>query len=314
MHFPAPLPASLVPLAHRAAQIARKARAANTLRAYQSDWADFRSWCEARGLASLPAAAETVILYLTELSAHAKTSTLARRVATISQAHEAEGLEAPKVRLFLRALRRDKADQGNVERGKRAISGPELRAMLRAIPETPRGIRDRALLLVGYLGAFRRSELVSLDLEHIEVVNAGLIVHIRRSKTDPEGKGEKRGIPRNADEEVCAVRALQRWLETAGILQGPVFRSVTKSGAVWGERLSDRGVARAVKRYAAAAQLDPAELAGHSLRAGLATAAAVAGKSERAIMQQTGHKSVTTVRRYIRDGNLFRDNAADGLL
>jgi integrase len=262
----------------------------------------------------MPAAPETVMIYLTELSVQAKASTLARRVATISQAHEAAGMKGPDVRLFLRALRREKADQGSFEQGKRAISGPELRAMLRAIPETPLGVRDRALLLVGFLGAFRRSELVGLDVEHTEVTEAGLVVHIRRSKTDPEGKGEKRGIPRSTDGEVCPVQALKRWLETAGIRQGPLFRSVTKSGQVWNDRLSDRAVARAVKRYAAAAQLNPAEVAGHSLRAGLATAAAMAGKSERAIMQQTGHKSVTTVRRYIRDGNLFRENAADGLL
>lgn len=308
-------PASLVPLAFRAAEIARKARSANTRRAYVSDWADFRVWCDARVMASLPAEPETVILYLTELSARLKASTLARRVATISQAHQAAGLEWPSsIRLFLRALRREKAEQGSIERGKRAILGPELRVMLEAIPMTTLGLRDRALLLVGYLGAFRRSELVGLDVEHIEIVDSGLIVHLHRSKTDPEGKGEKRGIPRSADEGVCPVRVLTQWLEKALIQRGPVFRTVTRSGRIGGRRLSDRAVARAVKRYAAAALLDGSQLAGHSLRAGLATSAAMAGKSERAIMQQTGHKSVSMVRRYIRDGNLFRDNAAEGLL
>ena len=316
--FPALSSSDLVPLARRASEIAQKARATNTLRAYASDWDDFCSWCNAQSLASLPAEPETVILYLTELSSHVKASTLARRVATISQAHQLKGIESPaqrtSIRLFLRALRREKAGQGSVERRKRAILGPELRMMLRATPATLLGTRDRALLLTGYLGAFRRSELVGLDVEHIEVVDSGLIVHIQRSKTDPEGKGEKRGIPRSADEGVCPVRALARWLETGGISQGPVFRPVTRTGRVRAERLSDRAVARAVKRHAAAANLDPAQLAGHSLRSGLATAASMAGKSERAIMQQTGHKSVATVRRYIRDGNLFRDNAAEGIL
>lgn len=316
--FPALANSDLAPLALRASEIAKKGRAINTLRAYASDWDHFCSWCTVRSFESLPAEPETVILYLTELSDVAKASTLARRVATISQAHQLKGMESPaqraSIRLFLRALRREKADQGSVERRKRAILGPELRIMLQATPATLLGIRDRALLLVGYLGAFRRSELVGLDVEHIEVVDSGLIVHIQRSKTDPEGKGEKRGIPRSADEAVCPVGALAQWLESAGICQGPVFRPVTQVGRVKAERLSDRAVARAVKRYASSAGLDPAQFAGHSLRSGLATAASMAGKSERAIMQQTGHKSVSTVRRYIRDGNLFRDNAAEGLL
>jgi len=311
-------PQPLLSLAQRAAEISRKARAANTLRAYASDWADFSSWCAGRSLPSLPAETETIILYLTECSSRIKASTLARRVATISQAHQSQGMESlthrSAIRLFLRALRREKAEQGSFERRKRAILGHELRAMLLAIPPSILGIRDKALLLAGYLGAFRRSELVGLDVEDLEVVDFGLIVHLRRSKTDPEGHGEKKGIPKSTEEGVCPVRALLLWLNTAGIKHGPIFRPVTRSGQICAERLSDRAVARAVKRYAAAALLDPAQLAGHSLRSGLATAAALAGKSEWAIMQQTGHKSVTTVRRYIRDGNLFRDNAANDLI
>ncbi len=306
-------------LAHRAAEIAEKAQSANTRRAYRSDWADFSTWCAGKGLPFLPAEAGTVILYLTDLSSRAKASTLARRVATISQAHEAAGLESPSsrtaVRLFLRALRRDKAGQGITASGKRPILGPELCAMLGSVPPTLLGMRDRALLLLGYLGAFRRSELVALDVEHIEAVDKGLIVHLRRSKTDQEGKGQKKGIPKGKPEQrSCPVQALADWIEAAGLKQGPLFRPLDRGGKILPGRLSDRAVARAVKRYAKAAHLDPACLGGHSLRAGLATAAAIAGKSERAIMNQTGHRSVATARRYIRDGNLFRDNAAEDLL
>jgi len=309
----------LAGLAGRAAEIAQKAQSANTRRAYRADWADFAAWCGGKGLPALPAEAATIILYLTDLSSRAKSSTIARRVATISQAHEAAGWESPArrtvVRLFLKGLRRDKAGQGITAAGKRPILGPELRAMLGATPATMVGIRDRALLLLGYLGAFRRSELVGLDREHIERVEQGLIVHLRRSKTDQEGLGEKKGIPKGKPEEGnCPVQTLEDWLQASGIEQGPLFRPLDRRGRVLSGRLSSRAVSRAVKRYAAAAGLDPASLGGHSLRAGLATAAAIAGKSESSIMNQTGHKSVATVRRYIRDGNLFRENAAEGLL
>jgi len=315
----APAAGPLAPLIRRAEEIGRHARAANTLRAYAHDWAHFASWCSHMQLTALPAAPETVILYLTGLSATAKISTLARRVATISQAHQAAGLESPThrsaVRLFLRALRRDKAGQGSRSEPKRAILGAELACMVEAIPATLRGKRDRAVLLLGFLGAMRRSELVALDTDDIEFVETGLILHLRRSKTDPEGKGEKRGVPKGREGSgLCAVGALREWLAEAGVTAGPLFRAVGRQGVAGGSRLSDRAVARIVKRHASAAGIDAAEVAGHSLRSGLATTAAYAGKSERAIMNQTGHKSVQTVRQYIRTGSLFRENAAEGLL
>ncbi len=314
----APATGPLTTLMRRAEQIGSKARASNTLRAYAHDWAHFTGWCARMQSTAMPARPETVILYLTDLSSTAKMSTLARRVATISQAHQAAGLESPThrsaVRLFLRALRRDKAGQGSRSEPKRAILGTELARMVQAIPATPRGKRDRAVLLLGFLGALRRSELVALDTSDIEFMETGLVLHLRRSKTDPEGKGEKRGVPKARDSALCAVHAVREWLAAAGIAAGPLFRPLDRGSNVGPGRLSDRTVVRIVKRYAAAAGIDAAEVAGHSLRSGLATTAAYAGKSERAIMNQTGHKSVQTVRQYIRTGSLFRENAAEGLL
>ncbi len=301
------------PLLSRAEEIFAQARAPNTRRAYMADWGDFSSWCARHGFLPLPAQPGTVILYLTERSAAAKVATLTRRLAAISQAHQAAGLESPTwsaaVRLFMAGLRRE---QGSAPVSKRAILTRDLRAMLGAVPDTLAGLRDRSLLLAGYLGAFRRSELVALDAEDVEFTEQGMILRLRRSKTDPEGKGAKKGIPRGRP-GACAVSALQEWTRAAGICDGPLFRPVDRHGRVLPRRLSAEAVALVVKRYAHAAGLEPAEVAGHSLRAGLATSAAMAGKSERTIMRQTLHRSVTTLRRYIQEGSLFRDNAAEGI-
>jgi integrase len=174
-------------------------------------------------------------------------------------------------------------------------------------------IRDRALLLVGFASALRRAELVSLNVEDVTTGPDGLTITLRRSKTDQEGAGRPIGVPFGSSPATCPVRALAAWVAAAGITDGPLFRGVSRHGALLG-RLSGRGVARVVQRGAASVGLEVANFGGHSLRAGLATAAEKAGKSERAIMAQTGHRSVTMVRRYIRDANLFSDNAAAGLL
>ncbi len=189
----------------------------------------------------------------------------------------------------------------------------DVRAMVAALPETTAGARDRALLLLGFAGALRRSELVALDVADVDTTRAareGLVVTVRRSKTDQEGAGQVVGLPRGQHAETCPDRALAAWLELAGIAAGPIFRAVDKAGRVRRTRLSGYDVARIVKRAAERAGLDPARYAGHSLRAGLATSAAIAGAEERDIMRQTRHQSVTVARRYIRDGSLFRRNAA----
>jgi len=182
--------------------------------------------------------------------------------------------------------------------------------MVEGAPDRLLGLRDRALLLLGFSGAFRRSELVALDVEDLEFTGDGLVVTQRRGKTDQEGVGRKIGIPFGGNPDTCPVRAVRKWLDAAAVMSGPVFRSVNRHGHVQPGRLSDKAVAIVVKRHAPAAGLDPLRYAGHSLRAGLATAAAAAGASERSIMNQTGHRSVPMVRKYIRDGQLFRENAA----
>jgi integrase len=172
------------------------------------------------------------------------------------------------------------------------------------------GVRDRAMILLGFAGAFRRSELVGLNIEDCEFGKDGLTITLRRSKTDQDGEGRKIGIPYGSNPETCPVRTVQGWMEQATITIGPLFRSITRHGRLRPGRLSGIDVARVVKKLAVRAGLDAAKYAGHSLRTGHATTAAIAGASERSIMNQTGHRSVQMVRRYIRDGSLFRDNSA----
>ncbi len=298
-------------VAEKAREYVQQSKAANTARAYRSDWQQFQSWCEAHQLVALPAAAETVAMYITDLAESCRVSTIQRRMVSISQAHHAAGHETPikdaKVRAVWKGIRRAR---GTAQQGKAPTTTAEVKAMADRLPDTLMGIRDRAMLLLGFAGAFRRSELVSLDVADVAFTREGMVITLRRSKTDQEGAGYKKGIPFGSNFLTCPVRALQDWLRAAAISDGPLFRPVNRHGQLLTGRLSDRGVARMVKRTAAAAGLDPANYSGHSLRAGLATAAAMNGVSERAIMGQTGHRSVAMVRRYIRDANLFRENAA----
>lgn len=310
-HGPAPLPAA----ASQVQAYLRAARAANTIRAYRADWRDFAGWCTERGRSALPADPSTVALYLSDLSNRAKVSTLNRRLWALGQAHQLAGYEAPShsplIRELMAGIRRV---QGSAPAGKAPLLVEDLRRMLAVLPEGLLGIRDRAILLLGFAGAFRRSELVGLDVEDLALEVEGLVVHLRQSKTDPEGQGRKIGIPRgNSAAGTCAVEGVRQWLEKSGIESGALFRVMTRHGKVFDKRLSGEAVALVVKRYVDHLGYDPARFAGHSLRAGFATSAAARGKSERSIMLQTGHRSLTTVRRYIRDGNLFRDNAASGL-
>ena len=190
-----------------------------------------------------------------------------------------------------------------------AIALDDLRKMVAALPEGLAGSRDHALLLLGFAGAFRRSELVALNVEDLEKTEDGVVVHIRRSKTDQEAAGRHVGIPYGST-NLCPVTAPRHWLEAALISSDPVFRKVDRHGHVGAEHLSPSSVAAIVKRAAALAGLAPELFSGHSLRAGLATSAAANGATETVIMAQTGHRSTAMVRRYIRRGNLFRQNAA----
>ncbi len=301
----------LADVAEQAKDYARGAKAPNTRRAYAADWRDFVSWCAAHDLPSLPAAPEAVALYLTALAERCKVSTLQRRISAISQAHQAAQLEPPTrslaVRTVMAGIRRAK---GTAQAGKAAAVTDTIRMMVGTLPSSLLGLRDRALLLLGFAAALRRSELVGLDVGDVAFTREGLVITLRRSKTDQEGQGRTIGIPPGANAATCPVRALKAWLKAAGIEEGPLFRPITRHGRIAASRLSDKAVALVVKRTAQAAGLDSAMFAGHSLRAGLATSAAAAGVSERAIMAQTGHRSVAIARRYIREGSLFRENAA----
>ena len=306
------LPAELAPVVEQARHYAEQSRAENTRRAYRADWTHFNAWCNERGLMALPAEAGTIALYLSDLAATLRPSTLQRRITSIRVAHREQGLEAPSpssnelVRRVWRGIRRE---HGVAQDAKTPVLIRDLRAMVEQLPDRLIGLRDRALLLLGFAGGFRRSELVGLNVADLELVADGVVVTLRRSKTDQQGEGRKVGIP-FGHRGLCPVQAVESWLEAAQLDEGPLFRQVNRHGQVGRMRLSDRAVALVVKRSAERAGLDPANYAGHSLRAGLATAAAMAGASERAIMAQTGHRSERMVRRYIRDGELFRENAA----
>lgn len=312
---PAPLPASLEATAAQAREYVEASKAVNTRRAYRSDWRAFSAWCERHGRESLPASAETVALYLASAAESLKPATLQRRLASISQAHQVAGHETPTrsapVRTVWQGIVRT---HGVAPAQKSPLLVPALLALVGTCARDPQGVRDRALLLVGFGGAFRRSELVGLDVSDLAFGADGVTVTVRRSKTDQEGAGRLVGIPRGAQPESCPVRALRAWVQCAGLKEGALFRGVNRHGTVLPGRLTAQAVALVVKRRAAAAGLAPEQFAGHSLRAGLATSAAAAGASERSIMAQTGHRSERVARRYIRAGSLFRENAAAGLL
>jgi site-specific recombinase XerD len=260
--------AELVPvdLVEAARHFAAASKAPRTRKAYRAAWGAFVTWCEAQGLQALPAAPRTVAAFLAARAREGRrVSTLEQSLAAISQAHQAAGLPSPRsaaeVREVLRGIRRT---LGVAPLQKNPILVEDLRRMVATLPEDLLGVRDRAMLLVGFAGAFRRSELVGLDLADVVFTVEGLEVTLRRSKTDQEGQGRKLGIPYGSTAGVCPVRCLKRWLEAAGIVDGPLFRAVNGS-TVRTERLSDKAVARLVKRAAANAGLDPSRFSGHSL-------------------------------------------------
>jgi site-specific recombinase XerD len=289
-----------------------RAKAANTLRGYRADWRAFTGWCATHEQTALPCAVRTLGLYLADqAAAGVKTSTLKRRLSAISQAHQAAGHPSPThdaaVRAVWAGIRRT---HGTAPDRKAPLVTAQLRRAVAGLGDDLAGRRDRALLLLGFAGAFRRSELVALRVEDVAVVPEGLVVTLVRSKTDQEGAGRTVGIPYGPAPDVCPVRALTAWRSAAGISTGPLFRAVDRFGTVSPAALSDRSVARIVQRRAADVGLDPEKFGGHSLRAGLATSAAAAGVQERDIARQTGHKSMPVLRVYIREGELFRHNAA----
>lgn len=307
--------ADVVPLpAKQVRDYIRASKAENTLRGYSADWRDFYGWSEAHGLSPLPAAPETVAAYIAECAEHLKPGSIQRRLNAIAEAHKAAGLASPASAAIVRnTLKGIKQTIGTAPVQKAAVLTADIRAMVDATDSGLIGARDRALILLGFAGAFRRSELVNLNLADLDFSRDGLTVILRRSKTDQDGAGRKIGILYGANPETCPVRTMQAWIEQATIAEGPVFRSINRHGHLGPGRLSGIDVARIIKKLADRAGLDAAKYAGHSLRAGHATSAAIGGASELSIMAQTGHRSVQGVRRYIRNGNLFRENSAGKL-
>lgn len=296
----------------------QKSKADNTLRAYEADWTDFYDWCEQHKMNFLPAEPETIVNYINDLADHAKANTISRRLSAISENHKAAGYltENPcrdgLVRNALDAIKREK---GTFQRGKTPILIENLYDMIPYFDLSDLGgIRDKALLLTGFMGAFRRSELVEIDVEDLSFVQEGVLILLKKSKGDQEGQGEEIAIPYHTCPDFCAVVCLKNWIQNAGLIRGPVFRPLTKNRKIRDCRLSDQSVARIVKKYVAMAGLDSNAFAGHSLRRGFATSAAQHDIDERSIMQQTRHKSEKMVRRYIEQGNLFKNNALNKML
>lgn len=286
------------------------ARAENTKRSYGSDWADFSAWCAARGFDPLPARPTTVILYVTDLADRYKVSTITRRLSAISQAHRIAGHESPtrnaQVHEVMKGLKRQK---GTAREKRTAILVRDIQAIVNRLPDNLLGIRDRALLLVGFAGGFRRSELAALDVEDVEFTDDGLVVTVQRSKTDQEARGEKVGITYGSNLPTCPVRSLKAWIEASGITNGALFRSLDRHGRMHG-RLSAKAVTQIIKRRAKAAGLDPTRYAAHSLRSGMATQADLNGVSLTDIKRQGRWRDDKTVHGYMQRTHLFQSNAS----
>jgi site-specific recombinase XerD len=295
---------------------ARAEKASATRKAYRSDFDAFRAWCAGRSVASLPAEPGTVAAFLAaEASRGIKPSSIGRRVAAIRYAHKLAGHDEPPtnseiVEATVRGIRRT---LGAAQVHKAPATADRIVAMVTVAPRADlKGLRDRAPLLLGFAGAFRRSELVALDVADLEFCDGGMRVRIRRSKTDQEGAGATIAIVGGSI--ACPVKAVRAWLQASGITTGPLFRAVTKGGRISGARLSDRSVANVVKAGAGRVGLNARDFSGHSLRSGFLTSAALRGASIFKMMDVSRHKSMDTLRGYVRDADLFRDHAGAGLL
>ena len=303
-------------LAAQAAAFARAAKAPSTLRAYAADWRHFVAWCEVQGASPLPATPETVAFYLTALAATHRPATITRRLTAITKAHQVKGLLSPAtvselaVGETLKGIRRT---LGLAQKSKAPLLTADLLQVLAHVPPGLAGLRDRALLLVGYAGAFRRSELAALQLEDVAWVEEGSILTLRRSKTDQQGQGRQVALPLGAHAQTCPVRALRSWIEQAQLTEGRLFRAVDRHGRLRPGWLHPDAVGEIVKRALGRAGFEAGKYGGHSLRAGFATQAAKNGATAFDIMRQTGHRSVQTVSRYVREAQIFRDAPAGKL-
>jgi len=293
----------------------QSSKASNTVRAYKSDFKDFGLFCVQNGFKNLPSDPKIVSLYLTHLSTkEVKLSTIKRRLVSIGVIHKMKGhyldTKHPVIVENLMGIKRRK---GTVQKGKKPILINELRKILNVIDqedcEDIKKLRDKSIILIGFSGGFRRNEIVSLDYEDLDFVYEGLKITVKRSKTDQFGEGSIKALPYFEESLYCPVTVLKRWLNISKITKGPIFRRFLKGSRLTNYRLTDQTVALIIKDYLNKAGIDSKNYSGHSLRSGFATSAAESGAEERSIMAMTGHKSTEMVRRYIKEANLFKNNA-----
>jgi len=294
-------------LKEQRARLLSSGLAERTIEAYQEDWDDFLGWCRAAGRVPLPATAETLELYIVDRAASCKIWTLRRRLSGITAAHKGAGygLEKSGALAVIRSLRRERGDDAEP---REALGLDQLHAMLAAMPDTARGRRDRAIVLLGLATGCRRSELAGLDVGDLRFVEKGVAVRIRKSKTDQEGEGRLVGVFASG-RPTCPVAAVRAWLEVRGRWGGALFCQLGgRGGAVLRLRLSGQSIAAAVKHAARLAGLDPARLSGHSLRAGCVTAAIESGATVPQVMARTGHRQVQTLAKYYRPASVWTEN------
>ena len=293
----------------------KSSKAINTIRAYKSDFKDFGAFCAKHNFKALPTEPKIIALYLTYLSGKdAKMSTLRRRLVSIGVMHKLKGhyLDA-KHPVIIENLMGIKRTKGSIQRGKKPILINHLKAIINVINEEKieeiKKIRDKTIILVGFGGGFRRSELTSIDHEDLEFVTEGVKITIKRSKTDQFGEGMTKGLPYFVNETYCPVSHLKKWIKISNIKNGPIFRRFAKGCSLTSNRLTDQSVVLLIKRYLELAGIENKNYSGHSLRSGFATVSAESGADERSIMAMTGHKTTQMVRRYIKEANLFKNNA-----
>ena len=293
----------------------QSSKATNTVRAYKSDFKDFGLFCAQNGFKALPSEPKIVSLYLTYLSTKDnKMSTLKRRLVSIGVIHKLKGhyldTKHPSIIENIMGIKRRK---GSIQKGKKPILINDLKLIIDVIDqeqnEDIKKLRDRSIILIGFSGGFRRNEIVALDYEDLDFVSEGLKIDIKRSKTDQFGEGSKKALPYFDNSQYCPVVSLQKWIKISKINSGSLFRRFSKGSKLSENRLTDQTVALLIKAYLQLAGIDSKNYSGHSLRSGFATSAAESGAEERSIMTMTGHKSTEMVRKYIKEANLFKNNA-----
>ena len=293
----------------------QSSKASNTVRAYKSDFKDFGLFCAQNGFNSLPSEPKIVSLYLTYLSTkEAKISTLKRRLVSIGVIHKLKGhyldTKHPSIIENIMGIKRRK---GSIQNGKKPLLISNLKLIINVIDkqnkEEIKKLRDRTLILIGFSGGFRRNEIVALDYDDLDFVPEGLKISIRRSKTDQFGEGMIKALPYFDSSQYCPVVSLKDWITVSKINSGSLFRRFSKGSRLTENRLTDQTIALLIKEYLQLAGINSKNYSGHSLRSGFATSAAESGAEERSIMSMTGHKSTEMVRRYIKEANLFKNNA-----